>query len=253
MQDFAQFKNNVPELKEFNDISNNGYIQQRVSSDKTVNKFGRDLISFCIAYSLPIVNGRVGDDINVGGFTYVGPSGNSVIDYVRCSQDLFHLIINFSIERRTESSHFRLSCTIETYIELTENLPETLNDTPKIYTNTAKYKFNDDTVKQFRNRLFSFLMNNQINSIFSRIDDELVYVDDILKDFQEMLRLCSKDCIQNIFLRFNNCKQPKWFGAECRMSKAEKYKCLKLFRKSQTMEDLEKYITVRNDFRKLCV
>ena len=50
LPDVIQFKNNVPDIEEYEDILNAFEdIKERVSCDQTVNKFGKELINLCIA------------------------------------------------------------------------------------------------------------------------------------------------------------------------------------------------------------
>ncbi|MEW8548220.1 MAG: endonuclease/exonuclease/phosphatase family protein [Candidatus Thiodiazotropha sp.] len=249
LPDFIQFENNVPELEEFDDILfNNSHVPVRVSCDKTVNKFGRDLLNFCITYSLLIVNSRIGEDKDIGNFTFVSSNGNSVIDYIICSQDLFEEIKHFNIEQRTESAHFPLLLAFNgpenTDID-THNTDKSDEDTVK-----TKYIFNNETIEQFRDSLVSLLSENMVQNLCSMIDNHLIHINDILKEFQDILKTCSSGCLQN--KRFSKCKQPKWFDAECKTLKAEKYKCLKQFRRSQNMDDLARYKSTRNKFKDLC-
>ena len=61
----------VNELEEYNEFLSNSVDDTRMSCDKTINTCGRKLIEFCKLYSLNILNGRIGDDKNIGNFTYM--------------------------------------------------------------------------------------------------------------------------------------------------------------------------------------
>ncbi|XP_052767943.1 uncharacterized protein LOC128208423 [Mya arenaria] len=56
----------------------------RVSKDKNVNEYGKQLLEFCKATGLGIVNGRCGLDKDIGKFSFVNSQGCSLIDYVLC-------------------------------------------------------------------------------------------------------------------------------------------------------------------------
>ena len=64
----------------------------RSSEDKTINANGRKLFDFCRQNELRICNGRLGDDRNIGKFTFIGSSGRSVVDYVITSPSMFDAI-----------------------------------------------------------------------------------------------------------------------------------------------------------------
>ena len=55
----------------------------------------------------------MGIDKQIGEFTFVGPTGNSVIDYAICSDHLYKCIENFEIGDRTESCHFPVIITFD--------------------------------------------------------------------------------------------------------------------------------------------
>ena len=59
-------------------------------------------------YSLYILNGRIGQDKNIGKYTYTSTNGRSVIDYRICSSEIFPIISDFNIhvEERCESKPF---------------------------------------------------------------------------------------------------------------------------------------------------
>ena len=60
----------------------------RSSQDKIINANGRKLLDFCRLNTLHIANGRLGSDRGVGKYTYVGSTGQSVIDYVIATPNL---------------------------------------------------------------------------------------------------------------------------------------------------------------------
>jgi hypothetical protein len=72
----------------------------RISMDKSKNKFGNLLLNFCKGNSMFIVNGRVGNDKNIGRFTC---RNASVVDYCITSPELLRLFFDFDILERTMS------------------------------------------------------------------------------------------------------------------------------------------------------
>ena len=67
-----------------NDVLSDDYVADecwpRSSGDKIINANGRKLLDFCRQNELRICNGRLGDDRNIGKFTFTGSSGRSVVD-----------------------------------------------------------------------------------------------------------------------------------------------------------------------------
>jgi hypothetical protein len=66
----------------------------RISMDKSKIKLGNLLLHFCKGNSIFIVNGRVGNDKNIGRFTC---RNASVVDYCITSPELLKLFFDFDI------------------------------------------------------------------------------------------------------------------------------------------------------------
>ena len=84
----------------------------RISEDKKVNDYGKELIDLCISSRLRILNGRIGMDKEQGTFTCVTPRGSSVVDYSVASIDLFKLIADFNVGENSILSDHRPLTTI---------------------------------------------------------------------------------------------------------------------------------------------
>ena len=63
-----------------------------------VNNNGLLLLDFCKQTGLRIMNGRVGQDREIGRYTFVGNRGSSLVDYVLGSQEMFNLIKSFEVQ-----------------------------------------------------------------------------------------------------------------------------------------------------------
>ena len=78
-------------------INQNNDIPPRNSEDKlTPNQRGKELIELCKALKLAILNGRKNGDL-FGKYTSFQWNGNSVVDYVLSTHNLFHKIESFTI------------------------------------------------------------------------------------------------------------------------------------------------------------
>ena len=69
---------------------------QRNSFDNELNNHGKRLLEICRSADLRILNGRTSGD-SLGGPTFHGKSGVSIVDYAICDQDLFRRIANFIV------------------------------------------------------------------------------------------------------------------------------------------------------------
>ena len=84
---------------------------KRFSKDEArINRYGVQLIEFCKAPGLLVVNGRIGRGKGIGDFTRDDTTGRNIDDYMICNPELFSIIDNLTIEPRVpESDHRGLS------------------------------------------------------------------------------------------------------------------------------------------------
>ena len=73
-------------------------ITNRVNKDKCLNHNGNKLIELCKISYLKIVNGRIGTDKSFGNYTCHTTKGQSTIDYVVMSMELFPKTMDFYID-----------------------------------------------------------------------------------------------------------------------------------------------------------
>ena len=81
LQDYYELLNNVAVLEEFDSIFDS-YLTPRSSCDNVITRSGRRFIEFCKTYGTYKVNRHLCKDINKGSFTYIGPNGLNMIDYL---------------------------------------------------------------------------------------------------------------------------------------------------------------------------
>ncbi len=103
---------------------------ERSSQDNTgkVNHFGAELLGLCCLYNMVICNGMERWP-KLGGITCKRHNGQSVVDYVICSQDYVASIINFEIEEcpiELKSDHNSISIRVATHIKDQHNVSKPL-------------------------------------------------------------------------------------------------------------------------------
>ena len=97
--DFNSRTGNLDDLSQNNIIAKGLNIEQkRHSLDKKIDTHGRNLIALCNDFSFGILNGRFGNDKNVGQFTCMKTIGSSVVDYIIVSTSLFPFILDFYVD-----------------------------------------------------------------------------------------------------------------------------------------------------------
>ena len=86
----------------------------RFSRDKhCVNIHGQELLRLCKNTNIRILNGRYGNDKEIGDFTCIKTNGKSLIDYMLCSPIITQNQSNFTIhEKQPESDHKPISISL---------------------------------------------------------------------------------------------------------------------------------------------
>ena len=80
-------------------LSELGFITDRFNNDLMTNSSGLHLIDMCKSFDLNIVNGRFGDDKEIGDYTcYNKNGGRSTVDYAIVSNNIFENILNFNVD-----------------------------------------------------------------------------------------------------------------------------------------------------------
>ncbi|KAK6168641.1 hypothetical protein SNE40_019833 [Patella caerulea] len=98
--------------RKYNYIEDN-FNSQRLSRDHAINTYGRGLLNMCKEFEIHMLNGRSNLD-KPGNFTYMGPNGNSVVDYIIVSTNIFDAFCDFQVLNNDESDHFLITCNIKT-------------------------------------------------------------------------------------------------------------------------------------------
>ena len=83
----------------------------RLSEDNTTNAFGKSFIELIASFNLIVLNGMLQKD-NDMCFTFMSPTGNSVIDYFLVSDTLLSCTNKMRVLDRTESFHLPISLTL---------------------------------------------------------------------------------------------------------------------------------------------
>ena len=184
-----------------------------------VNNNGLLLLDFCKQTGLRIMNGRVGQDREIGCYTFVGNRGSSLVDYVLGSQEMFnfiqsfeeqepnilsdHCIVFFSFEfgscqgQRSESDNFdRVS---EKYTWKNEFKEE--------YVNRLSYESTKQQLNVLNLNIANCSNESDVNSCVSEFVNIINNVSAPL--FKKSIKT-EKDNAQ-----FSNEKQNPWFNDEC--------------------------------------
>ncbi|XP_053372762.1 uncharacterized protein LOC128546354 [Mercenaria mercenaria] len=242
--DFITVNRNVAEYEAVVDILDDSHLTLRRSRDTSVNSFGLNLLEYCKANAIRIVNGRIHDDIN-GEYTYISHNGCSVIDYLICSDDVFQLIANFKIENRTESCHMPIRFEYE--IKGLQGNRDVLDENRNV---KIKYIFDERRTQQFKHEISSNFSQIFITEFCTRIEDNNTSISTLVGILTDKLRLSGNVCL--VERKSYTVIQPMWFDAKCRTLKYLKNKALRVFRRNRIKSNLDAYLDSKREFSNYC-
>ena len=199
----------------------------RVSEDKTSNGQGTKLLDLCKATKLRIANGRLGEDIHSGSFTYTNV-GSSVVDYLLIRECDFDIVSNFKVSSfNIYSDHTPLNFGIVCgNILRRQNIPNTEYE---------QYRWNEQKRDMFRLGLISKLPDlNTLTLTNDNLSSENIC--STVKDFVEILDSVAKPlfCKSGKYkdkASFKSCKymSKAWFDDDCKRAKDSYVEALRNF------------------------
>ena len=245
--DFNSRSGNLCDVIVNNDHSDIGiefdetHFLKRISKDKLTNTMGYELISFCKANQLAIVNGRLGEDQGVGEFTC---KDASVVDYVILSHDMFQFVVNFKIHAFNElfsDCHNAISIQFELGRHAGESNGETksenVNESSISGDEKQQKRVNWD--KSLKIDYVNELGNEDILILGQKLDVLIKHihtvrqedVNDIVGEFNSILIQAANNLGMIKVIRKNK-SIPKgnkkcWFTKECQMKRKAYYKARK--------------------------
>ena len=201
----------------FNDDTDTHYrehLRKRNSQDKNLDERGKNILDMCKGLDLSIINGRKTGDV-FGNFTCFQWNGNSVVDYLITSEQLFKKIPNFKVGEFIPwlSDHCPLIFSLE--LNKTEKVSSTnnMNDGPKHFTWSDKGK-ND-----FFNQLNNPDTLNQIENITTlHTNDPIKMVSGLTKI---LIKTAKEAKINTVEKKKKNTENPPWFNNSCEELKSE--------------------------------
>jgi len=216
---------------------NGSFSEVRVSKDSVVNSRGRKILRLVDNLGLVILNGRAEGD-KKGDYTFVGAMGCSVIDLAAASIEcLGNKVHSFRVVSHTGSDHLPIEVGVKmktTMVGRREGQHQLLRLLPKL-----KWGRNDEMFYQDR-------MEQNIRSLeLCQGDQE--NVSNLIKVITDSAHSKLKGHKESHL----NHRQP-WFDFECLSLRKRKFKLLNVFRRKNTIESKQMYITACKDFKTVC-
>jgi exonuclease III len=231
------------------DNDNSSYISfelpKRYTMDKSVNNSGRKLLDLCICSNVKIVNGRLGEDAGIGNYTNMSANGNSLIDYVICSQDLFPFISNFRVhDSQTCSTHVPIEVCIKTKYTY-------LNDFNLCTTKVDKLVWNSEKVPEFKDKIQTEL--EKFEKLIDEIESKFVNVDEGVDMLSTLLYEKAFDTFGKTTT--NNKKIPNrkftslWYNHECENARKEFSSATRTYKNNRSPNNRKILLASRKKYR----
>lgn len=231
---------------DLNCVLNN--MPHRFSMDETVNTSGLKLLDICKCSTLKIVNGRCGNNAGIGSHTNISSNGNSLIDYVLCSCDLFPLIKDFIVhDLYTFSTHVPLQVSFS--VACVQEQPYT-----GFIADEGKIRFNMNKVQEFRD-----VMNSEYNYLINIVSD-IISSDINIDTGVDRIASCLYEKACNVFGTKSNTRISEqtnchnnntWFNAECKSAKRELRNANRNYRRLRSSENRDILVIKRRRYKQM--
>ena len=163
------------------------WLTNRVNADNTIDSYGRRLLLFCQTTNLFLANGRLGDDRNVGQFTFSSHNGLSVVDYLLCNITDSQIIADFKILDFNEfSDHSPVYYTLSSK----PIHSEVIHDDEHRTDCSQKLVYDEARLPIFRNQLLT--CTAVLNELTENVNNN--QIDSVVQSFTNVLFDCT--CVQ---------------------------------------------------------
>ena len=207
--------------------------------DRIINSAGYSLLDLCKIHDLCILNGRFGQDRNVGAFTCYTHNGSSCIDYVLMSSSLLNHINDFAVhdyDSLLSDTHcpISLSLTSLAHVNVSVNTPSQFNGHGEASNyDELSFKWDSKSSNIYRNSISNTDINELVEFIVKiETEPSQKSIDEICSKLSQLLVEKAKDCnickervlYKNSNDIRNGKKHKPWFDLECRSARNEYYK-----------------------------
>lgn len=200
--------------------------EKRNSKDKKINKEGEKLIKMIGERGWNILNGNIYGD-EEGEYTYLGPQGNSVIDYIITNTEALEKVERMKVGNRIDTDHQPVTVYLTGH-----NLAEEEGETTKLtedWSEVQKEQFERDT-QQVQ------LVNTGPLNVEYRLNDLLTKLKTIIP--------------RRKIKAYRKPGRNKWWDRDCRIKKRETKKLMKEWKKKKITD--KEYKKKIKDYKRLC-
>ena len=231
-----------------NDLLQCGMSVQRSNEDKHVNEYGHRLIDLCTSGDLICLNGRCGQDKDIGKFTFANKLGKSAIDFTLCSKGILNTVLDFNVgSLNVFSDHAPISLSISCSVN--EVVPaENVNTTRK------GVRWREKHMDDYVGNINSEKCKNDLKFANELLDSELISqecIDECVSKISNVMLEAGEKHISYSSNRPQTNNQ-RWYDDECRALRDEFVHAEKIFRHSGNEPDRISMCTIRSKYRNCC-
>ena len=201
-------------------LSRSGCLHRTSQDTCQINNHGIELLTFCKTTNMFIVNGRTGQDRNVGSISYISDyKGQSLVDYVLACPKTFMLIENFRFcSKLPESDHIPMAFTLT--CGLYQNTLKRSDDRTNWYSN-IQYMWKDTDL----NKLNMTLTDETSISFYNQYRDSVAEYEDsnvVASKFHDYFnQACKRTLKQKVNKPQKTSNRTKWFDQDCYKKRAQ--------------------------------
>ena len=246
-------------------------ILQRCSQDSGhSNSNGGLLIDLCKQTGLRLLNGRIGDDQNIGKYTFVNSAGSSVIDYVLCRPDMLENITHFRVnDPNILSDHCLIEFTATFHTENDVNICQREEENLDLSGQNSRTKIDDDIKFKYTwdsEKKESYLEQLDTSECKRKLIDLVdalngctnkTTLDGCLENFEYVFKDAAHMCLKNVSTKSHTNLEREmdnnlpWYNEECYDQKIVFHRMLNNYRQSSNEENRLKMVEARSKYKAL--
>ena len=230
-------------------LERNGIMLDRASQDLKKNSHGYKLVDICKNNNLIIINGRFGDDKNIGAMTF---RNISVIDYVISSIEGFSLLQSFSITVLDE-----LHCDGHALLTFDLGLGKPLSDAEDIPSQPNRFEWQADKAEIFKQNINNKMIGNIYTTLNNTASENIdqAFMDSVVNKLNFVfLESAGKSLCQKSYKPSKNSTQSKnkkpWYGTDCKKAKRRYTKARKRYYRCPSEENKSAMKNACKSYRK---
>ena len=227
------------------------FLTTRVNQDDVIDSYGRRLLSFCKITDLIIANGRLGEDSNLGQYTFVSHNGCSVVDYLLCSFADSQRIKNFRILGCNEfSDHSPVYFTLPK-VPISRDTLDGSNDQAFSH---EKLLYHEERVYIFRNQLLTY--SGVLGQLTENVN--IGQIDTVVQSFTNYMYDSAFSAFGKTWTSRSNAtrhvkaraKNP-WFDDKCRAARNDLKRARNTFLKCKNDVNRQNFVLMRSKYNKI--